>query len=214
MTLLTQEEHATVFGKLSVLTQAHGGNADPQEELYLEQQLSDMFGFEVQRELEGFRLPQLAGVMVALPHLKRHPSDTLTDHALPEAQLAARRSVFGWFTEGGQLSPTGASREQYRFSVHADHLPEWSQDHDRAKAWWRYRKMIMINPYAIRAVVGVVGDIGPANWVQEQFGGSPEVIRAGEVWTPLCQGRVAMLFIHDPENQVPLGPIDLRYPTS
>jgi hypothetical protein len=69
--------------------------------------------------------------------------------------------------------------------------------------------MIVINPAERLAVVGVVGDAGPAMWVKKQFGGSPEVIREGKIWSPKSRGKVILLFVNDPEDKVPLGPINL-----
>jgi hypothetical protein len=147
---------------------------------------------------------------VGLPHLLRHQADQLSNHdTYQEAGLAARRSRFGWFTEMGQLTPAAIQREKYYFAVQAEFLPEWSKDRQHCKEWLKYRKMIVINPYARKAIVGVVGDIGPTNWLQEQFGGSPEVIREGEIWSLDSQGRVLLLFVHDLEDKVKLGPIDL-----
>ena len=69
--------------------------------------------------------------------------------------------------------------------------------------------MVAINPANGKAVVAVVGDAGPALWVGKQFGGSPEVIKEGQVWSKEARGRVILYFINDPENKVPLGPRDL-----
>ena len=59
--------------------------------------------------------------------------------------------------------------------------------------------------------MGVVGDAGPAQWVKKQFGGSPEVIREGKVWSPKSKGKIILWFVDDPEDKIPLGPIDLSW---
>jgi hypothetical protein len=107
------------------------------------------------------------------------------------------------------LTPEAIIREKYYFTVQTMYLPTWNTDHDSLKPWYKFRKMVMVNPAEEIAVVGVVGDAGPAMWVQKQFGGSPEVIREGKVWSPKSQGHVLLYFVDDPENKIPLGPIDL-----
>jgi hypothetical protein len=188
------------------------GHMDKQAELYLEQQLSDLLGFNVSAELDGNRLNHSIGIMGGEQHLKRFAGDTLEQHdAYIESGIAPNRGAFGWFTEQGQLSPEAIQREKYYFAVQTLYLPNWNSDHRHLKEWYKFRKMVMINPADKVAVVGVVGDAGPALWVKKQFGGSPEVIREGKVWSPNARGRVMLLFVDDPENRIPLGPINLDF---
>ncbi|MBW7944726.1 hypothetical protein H3C70_05015, partial [Patescibacteria group bacterium] len=44
---LTREEHAAVMEKMVEMTQQPAGHLPKQDEMYLEQQLTDLFGFEV-----------------------------------------------------------------------------------------------------------------------------------------------------------------------
>jgi len=209
---LTREEHTAVMDKMSQMVQQPAGHLAKQDEMYLEQQLTDLFGFEVNAELEGVRLPHSIGIMTALPHLRRHPTDTLKDHGrVHAAGIRDVRGGFGWFTEMGQLTPAGTLQEEYYFAVPAQFLPTWQSSPSLVKNWLKFRKMVMINPTDQRAVVGCVGDLGPSEWVHYQFGGSPETIVDGKVWSPQTRGHVLLFFINDPMNQVQLGPLDLRY---
>jgi hypothetical protein len=209
---LTREEHAAVLEKMVDMSQQPAGHLPKQEEMYLEQQLSDLFGFEVAAEVDGTRLPQTIGVMEALPHLRRHPTDTLASHARSKASgIRAVRGAFGWFTELGQLTEFGVLQEQYYFAVQADFLANWQSSPTLLKNWLKFRKMVMINAAEQRAVIGCIGDIGPSDWNHYQFGGSPETILDGKVWSPISRGHVLMFFVNDPLNQVQLGPLDLRY---
>jgi len=204
------EEHQAIVEKMRSLVHQPAGHLTTQDELYLEQQLSDMLGFQVAAELEGHRLNHLVGVMGGEQHLKRFPTDTLEQHdAYQESGMAPNRGAFGWFTQNGQLTPDAIAREKYYFAVQTLYLPEWNQNHAKLKPWYSFRKMIVINPIDQKAVVGVVGDAGPAQWVKKQFGGSPEVIREGQIWSRAARGHVMLFFVDDPENKVPLGPIDL-----
>lgn len=65
--------------------------------------------------------------------------------------------------------------------------------------------MIMINPLNGQAVVGVLGDAGPANWTLKQFGASPEAMKALKLHKGPRKGLVLLLFVDDPDNTIPLG---------
>lgn len=208
---VTAEEYQEIMAKMVGYANRAPGHLDQEEELYLEQQLSDMLGFQVTAELEGNRLNHSIGVMGGEQHLKRFPGDTLDQHdAYQEAGIAPARGAFGWFTEDGQLTEQAIQREKYYFAVQTLYLPNWNEQHQDLKPWYKFRKMIVINPAEGVAVVAVVGDAGPAKWVKKQFGGSPEVIREGKIWSPKTHGKILLLFVDDPEDRVPLGPIKLQ----
>lgn len=207
---ITLEERQVVLDKLRAVVQQPPGHLPSDQELYVEQQLSDMLGFEVLAELDGQRLNHSIGIMGGEQHLRRFATDSLDQHdAYLESGIAPNRGAFGWFTEGGVLTETAVQREKYYFAVQTLYLPSWSSSHAQLKPWYQFRKMVVINPAEQLAVVGVVGDAGPAMWVQKQFGGSPEVIREGKIWSPQSRGRVLLFFVDDPLDQVPLGPISL-----
>ncbi|HCR81270.1 MAG TPA: hypothetical protein DIV47_02175 [Candidatus Pacebacteria bacterium] len=209
---VTQEEHEEIMAKMVGFAHRPPGHLDKEEELYLEQQLADMLGFEVTAQLDGQRLNHSIGVMGSEQHLMRFPGDDLSQHdAYREAGIAANRGAFGWFTENGQLTDEAIAREKYYFAVQTMYLTDWNEAYKQLKDWYKFRKMIVINPAEAVAVVGVVGDAGPAQWVKKQFGGSPEVIREGKIWSPKTSGKVILWFVDDPENKVPLGPINLQW---
>lgn len=211
LAVVTQEERQALLEKLQSIVKMPPGNLDSDEEKYLEQQLSDMLGFSVVAELEGHRLNHSIGIMGGEQHLRRYPTDGLENHdAYLEAGIAPARGAFGWFTENGELTETAIMREKYYFAVQTLYLEDWNTNYQELKPWYKFRKMIAINPADGLAVVGVVGDAGPAQWVQKQFGGSPEVIRETKIWSPAAQGRVILLFVDDPTDEVPLGVIDLN----
>ncbi len=208
---MSREEHNAVIEKMVALVAQPVGHLPKQEELYLEQQLTDMLGFQVEAELDGHRLQHSIGVMEAQHHLRRHPTDTLLNHEnYREAGLASVRSVFGWFTEQGKMTQLAVQNEKYFFAVQANFVDSWHKQYQDLMAWYKYRKMIVINPTESKAVVGAVGNFGPADWLQKQFGGSPEIIREASIWSLKSRGRVLLFFIDDPKNAVPLGAIDLQ----
>jgi hypothetical protein len=208
---ISQQELEEILQKMVGFVNMEVGHLPKEDELYLEQQLTDMLGFEVTFELEENRLNHSIGIMGGEQHLLRHPGDTLAEHdAYREAGMAPKRGAYGWFLEDGELTEKMIQKEKYYFAVQTMYLPDWNTRHSELKPWYKFRKMIVINPAERLAVVGVVGDAGPAMWVQKQFGGSPEVIREGKIWSPSTKGRVIMMFVDDPDNEIPLGPIDLE----
>jgi|GEM_PF-384171 len=208
---ITQQELEEIIGKMIGYVNMDVGHLPKEEELYLEQQLSDLLGFEIVAELEGKRLNHTIGIMGGEQHLTRYPGDTINDHdAYKEAGIAPNRGAFGWFTQDGELTEKAVLMEKYYFAVQTMYLSDWNSNHMELKPWYKFRKMIAINPAEGLAVVGVVGDAGPAMWVKKQFGGSPEVIREGKIWSPKTRGRVLLLFVNDPNDEVPLGLIDLN----
>jgi hypothetical protein len=209
---VSAEEHQEIMTKLESIVHMPPGHMEKETELYLEQQLSDILGFEVTAELDGHRLNHSIGIMGGEQHLQRFPGDSLAQHdAYREAGIAPNRGAFGWFTESGELTEKAIQREKYYFAVQTLYLPNWSTEYPTLKEWYKFRKMIVINPMERTAVVGVVGDAGPAAWVKKQSGGSPEIIREGKIWSPKTRGHVLLLFVDDPEDTIPLGPISLEY---
>lgn len=208
---VTLEEHDEILRKMADFVKRPPGHLETEDELYLEQQISDMLGFEVTAELEGHRLNHSIGIMGGEQHLKRFPTDTLAQHdEYRQAGIAPARGAFGWFTQNGELTGKAIDREKYYFAVQTLYLPDWNKNYKDLKPWYKYRKMIAINPADGMAVVAVVGDAGPAQWVGKQYGGSPEVIKEGKIWSKEARGRVILFFVDDPEDKVPLGSIDIN----
>jgi hypothetical protein len=211
LTQISQQELEEILSKMVGYVNGQVGHLPREEELYLEQQLSDLLGFEVLAELEGNRLNHTIGIMGGEQHLMRYPGDRLEDHdAYREAGIAPNRGAFGWFTEEGVLTERSIMMEKYYFAVQTLYLPDWNTRHQVLKPWYKFRKMVAVNPAEGLAVVGVVGDAGPAMWVKKQFGGSPEIIREAKIWSPQSRGRVILMFVDDPDDEVPLGVIDLK----
>lgn len=209
---LSVTEYQEIIAKLNSYVNGPAGHLETETQLYLEQQLSMILGFDVRHELEGKKLNHSIGIMGAEQHLLRYPGDSLDQHdAYREAGIAPKRGAFSWFTKAGELTQEAIIREKYYFAVQLMYLANWNQDYPELKPWYKYRKMIMINPSEQMAVVGVIADAGPAAWVQKQFGGSPEVIREGKVWSNNSRGRVILLFVDDPNDEIPLGPIDISF---
>lgn len=180
----------------------------PDEEKTVGKIIEKATGIPARASLEGEHLNTVYGYTGAEQHLIRFPADTIEKHdALREVGMAPGRGGYGYFTEDGKLTPEGIMREKYYFAVQTLYLPDWDKRWRYLVNWYKWRKMIMVNIENGNTVVGVVGDAGPASWTGKHFGGSPEVMDA--LGGPRYKkGRVLLYFVDDPENKIPLGPID------
>jgi len=207
---ISSEELGDVLLKMRTVLTLPPGQLDRESELYLEQQLSEVLGFEVSNNLENHRLTYNTGKIKALPHLKRHPTDTLKNHTQQSyATMSKKRGSFGWFLDQGTVNENTKQLEKYYVALQLFYLKEWSSEYKNLKKWYRHRKMILINPFNSIAVVCAVGTIGPTIPIRYQFGASPETIVEGKFWSTQSNGRAIVLFVDDPKDEVPLGPINL-----
>ncbi len=205
---ISEEEYDSILQKIVQLLQLPAGQLEEESELYLEQQLSDTLGFDVVASLDGHRLLFSTGIMEAAPHLKRYPTDSLEEHTnYHEAGINKNRSAFGWFAASSELDQQAINQEKYHISIPLYFLPNWNTQYAELRSWYKFKKIVVINPAERIAVVGVIGDIGPTTYTKRQFSGSPELIHAGKIWSPKTAGHVLVLFVDDPENLVPLGPV-------
>ena len=60
-------------------------------------------------------------------------------------------------------------------------------------------------------MVTALGDAGPAEWTGKQFGASPESMKVLDLHKGSRKGLVIFLFVDDPDNLVPLGPLSTPY---
>ncbi len=156
--------------------------------------------------LEGEHLNTTYGYIGAEQHLKRFPGDTIDRHSSKVEGMAPGLGGFGYFTENGVLTPDAIEREKYYVCAQLMYLPDWKERVRYLAKWYKWRKMIVVNADNGNAVVAVMGDAGPAAWTGKHFGGSPEVMTelGGSKYK---KGRVIMMFVDDPNNEIPLGPI-------
>jgi len=181
----------------------------PDQQQALEQQLLDQFGITATNNLDGHQLNSSVGFIGSEQHLTRFPGDDISWHdQFPESGLAPGLGAWGYFTYSkDSFTKTDLLREKYYFAVPTMYLPGWNQNHTQLAKWYKYRKMIAINPQNGAIIVGVVADAGPAAWTGKQFGGSPEVIHALRPTSSTKLGKIILLFVDDPNDQIPLGPV-------
>lgn len=188
----------------------------PQEEKEVADILSQNFGFKVSAEVENKRLNRSYGLIGGEQHLYRYPGDTLQAHADNSADWAMYGSsgiapglgAWGYFAPSKeQFTQEDKDRERYYIAVQTFLAPGFAERVAEYRDFFKFRKMLVVNPKTGQAVVTVIGDAGPAQWTGKHLGGSPEVMHFLGLSGGPRKGAVLYFFIDDPDNKVPLGPI-------
>lgn len=189
-----------------------------EEEEKITQILSSELGMSVKSELEGIRLNRSYGLIGGEQHLYRYPGDNLYKHAESAADwamfgssgIAPGLGAWGYFTPSeAQFTDQDQQRERYYLAIQTFLAPGFAENFGKFRDFFKFRKMIVVNPKTGQAVVAVVGDAGPAEWTGKHLGGSPEVMHYVGLATGPRKGAVLYFFVDDPENKIPLGPIQL-----
>lgn len=164
----------------------------------------------VKVELEGQSLNHTVGYTGFEQHLYRYPGDTLAEHdEIQEAGIAPGLGAFGYFVKDAQdFSTKTYMQEKYYCVVQTLYLSNWNTDYRQLKDFYAFRKMLVVNPVNGNAVVCVIGDAGPAEWTGKQFGASPETMQALDLNKGPRKGLILMMFVDDPDNKIPLGPVN------
>ena len=178
--------------------------------------LSNSFGFTVSATLEGKRLNRSYGLIGGEQHLYRYPGDTLHKHVdnakdyvmFGSAGIAPGLGAWGYFAPSEvEFREKDKMREKYYLAVQTFLSPGFAERTAEYRDFYKFRKMLVVNPKTGQAVVAVIGDAGPAAWTGKHLGGSPEVMHFIGLSKGPRKGPVLYFFIDDPEDKIPLGPI-------
>ncbi|HBQ51166.1 hypothetical protein A3B42_05205 [Candidatus Daviesbacteria bacterium RIFCSPLOWO2_01_FULL_38_10] len=189
------------------------------EEANLLKTLSSNFGFEVTTVIEGIKLNRNFGIIGGEQHLYRYPRDNLYAHAentvdwakYGSAGIAPGLGAWGYFSPSKQeFTDIDKMREKYYLAIQTFLAPGFAENVAKYRDFFKYRKMLVINPKTGQAVVAVVGDAGPAEWTGKHLGGSPEVMDILGLAGGPRKGPVLYFFIDDPDDKIPLGPVKVR----
>ncbi|MBP9691436.1 hypothetical protein KBD81_05145 [Candidatus Woesebacteria bacterium] len=216
------EEHATHTSD-DLITQLASQLPDTVQELSTEQEitiahtLSTYFNMPVMASLYGKRLNRSYGIIGAEQHLMRYPGDTMETHFQSSEDtkffssgMAPGRGAWGYFTDSrDSMTQQDVDRERYYIAVQTFLAPGWSENPNELYAFFKYRKMLVVNPENGKGIVVVIGDAGPSPSTGKHLGGSPEVMSHLERQDGGARGPVLYFFIDDPEDQIPLGPIKI-----
>lgn len=172
-----------------------------EQEKKLEQVFQNIIGVPTRATLEGEHLNTTYGLIGLEQHLMRYPGDQVE-------YMAPGRGAWGYFAQSkSQLTQDLIEKEKWYAVVQTLYLPDWKSRLNFLRDWYKYRKVLIVNTKNGNAVVADIADAGPAAWTGKVFGGSPEVMEAlgGKRYT---KGPVVVFFVDDPNNTIPLGPVD------
>lgn len=177
------------------------------------------FGLEVSSELNGKKLNTTYGFIGAEQHLVRYPGDTMYTHFDNSSEsmqyqgsgMAPGRGAWGFFANSStEMTQEDKNREKYYIAVQTFLAPGYGEDTKSYSDFFKYRKMLVVNPQNGRAMVVDIADAGPAPWTGKQLGGSPEVMSYLQRVDGAQKGAVLYYFINDSNDSVPLGPIGIQ----
>ena len=162
--------------------------------------------------LEGQSLNHSIGYVGYEQHLKRFPGDDLSLHDDEQiAGIAPGLGAWGYFTRSkDEFTTQDYLREKYYSVAQTLYLPEWNTNFRFLRDWYKYRKILIVNPANGQAVVTALGDAGPAEWTGKQFGASPEAMKELNLHKGPRKGLVIFFFVDDPEGKIPLGPVSSK----
>ncbi|HZJ18289.1 MAG TPA: hypothetical protein VFD45_01555 [Patescibacteria group bacterium] len=190
----------------------------PGEEKLIEDYLSKVFSFKTSPELNGIRLNRSYGFIGKEQHLKRFPGDSIYGHFDSEKEYIAysREGVapglgaWGYFASSKQeMNEKDKLREKYYIAVPTFLAPGFNEHVGEYGLFFKYQKMLVINPENGKAIVTDIADAGPAEWTGKHLGGSPEVMDYLERVDGSQKGPVLYFFIDDTDDTIPLGSIAL-----
>ncbi len=190
----------------------------PDQEQSVSEVLTRNYGIKVAPELNGIRLNTSYGYIGQEQHLARYPGDTMISHfESPElandyfsSGMAPGLGAWRYFAYSqSEMTQTDIDREKYYIAVQTFLAPGFNEHTKEYVDFFKYRKMLVVNPQNGKAMVVVIGDAGPAPWTGKQLGGSPEVMKYLERVDGAQKGPVLYYFIDDPSDKIPLGPVSL-----
>src|SRR3989344_27147 len=180
----------------------------PDTEVEISANVKKYYQFSAVFSLDNNRIPFYFGSMGLEQHLFRFEGDTVTQHGFSETGMAPARGAFGYFfAQSNKTISQMIDEERFYIVLQTFLIPEWNDEWAELKRWYKFRKFLVINPENGKAVVAVLGDAGPAVWTGKKFGGSPEVMAGLGFYPEKHKGDTIVLFLDDPGNQIPLGPI-------
>jgi hypothetical protein len=181
------------------------------EEKKLEAVVSSATNIPTKATLEGEHLNTTYGLIGAEQHLRRYPGDVNSNHgqgSVLDEGMAPGLGGWGYFAPSkSALTPSLVETEKWYAVVQTLYLPDWKSRLSYLINWYKYRKVLIVNTDNGNAVVAAIADSGPAAFTGKSFGGSPEVMDylGGKRYK---KGPVLVFFVDDPENKIPLGPVE------
>lgn len=211
-----QDKNALLSAELKDKVPTEVRNLTPEEEKNIEPLLSNFLGAPVKAEIKGVRLNKTYALIGGEQHLYRYPGDNVQAHSKTaqdwvmygSSGIAPGLGAWGYFAPSKQdFTPQDEQRERYYLAVQTFLAPGFAENVGKYRDFFKFRKMLVVNPKTGQAVVAVIGDAGPAEFTGKSLGGSPEVMHELGLAEGPRKGEVLYFFIDDPKDKVPLGPV-------
>ncbi len=189
------------------------------EEKNVAEILSRDFKMPVSAELEGIKLNRSYGLIGAEQHLARYPGDNMATHfdntedsqKYYSSGMAPGLGAWGYFAPSSyDLTKEDIDREKYYIATQTFLASGFDENVYKYITFFKHRKMLVVNPQNGKAMVVVIGDAGPGRSTGKHLGGSPEVMKYLERVDGAQKGPVLYFFVDDPEDTIPLGPIEIQ----
>jgi len=187
----------------------------PAIEQAISQAITGVWGIKASAVLNGEKLNQSYGYIGAEQHLPRFPGDSIGEHdEYQRSGITPGRGAWGYFADSrDSLTQDLKIKEKYYVAVQTLYLPDWQARLPYLREWYKYRKVVVVNPGNGRTIICDVADSGPADWTGKHFGGSPEVMAYLGLNVGPQKGAVILFFVDDPEGEIPLGPVEYNVVT-
>lgn len=189
------------------------------EEKTISEVIIKNLGIKVVPEIDGKRLNKSYGLIGGEQHLYRYPGDNVFAHAktaqdwamFGDAGIAPGLGAWGYFAPSKEtFMSRDDDRERWYIAVQTFLSPGFSERVAEYRDFYKFRKMLVVNPKTGQAVVADIADAGPSEFTGKSLGGSPEVMHELGLATGPRKGAVLYFFIDDTGNNVPLGPVKIN----
>lgn len=165
-------------------------------------EIKTIWGIDAAASIQGERLNRSYGLIGAEQHLMRYPGDVVEN-------MAPGRGAWGYFANSAtELTQDLIEKEKWYVAVQTLYLPDWHLRLNYLRDWYKYRKVLVVNPANGKTLVADVADSGPADFTGKHYGGSPEVMAYLGLNVHMQKGPVLLFFVNDPNNEIPLGPVE------
>lgn len=220
-----EEDHAIaqvdrtneLLGEFSTTVPKNARPLTSEEETQISETLSRYFTMSVKPDVDGLRLNRTYGIIGAEQHLVRYPGDNMgshlndaerENHLIYSSGMAPGRGAWGYFAKSkSEFTDQDSEREKWYIAVQTFAAPNYLSRLSDYRDFFKYRKMLVVNPATGQAVVCDIADSGPAVWTGKHLGGSPEVMIELGLGEKVRKGPVLYFFINDPDNKIALGPV-------
>lgn len=193
-------------------------NLSSDEEKIVTSLIQKDLGIVITPEMDNKKLNRSYGLIGGEQHLYRYPGDKLEFHARDakdwamygSSGIAPGLGAWGYFAPSrAEFSNEDEERERYYLAVQTFLSPGFSERVKEYREFYKFRKMLVVNPNTGQAVVAVIADGGPAVYTGKHLGGSPEVMHELGLASGPRKGAVLYFFVVDPDDKIPLGPLKI-----